>query len=419
MKKTLLILSMFLTLGMLSSCSDDDDTVKTPTLSFAAPNYVLSADGEIDVILTASSPVLENTTVDFNLLGEAVEDEDFQLSAKSFEFKKGDASAKITIKSFENYEANRSIIIKLITTPGYDMGDIQQTIVGVTSKEKVIYSFAKEYLNLTETVTVELDLKTLKGKFNGAEEVKIPFTIDAASTGVESEHYSIEGDAKEFVFAPGESTASITINFIKAEADKDLLVLNIGDLGAGYVLGNYVKTNVKIYGPTTFGKMFGKWEFVEMINKDWLPNNCFSVEDGQNLPFNNTKADILEFIAGENASLKPTMTGDLSKYFRDCTVEYVEERKERFQYTGYPPMREKITVLKMSKANVAFSATDISERETLIGFRVLDEGETLEVTVFDYEPTEFLVASYKDMIDYATPTMLYYGMYFKFKKVNE
>jgi hypothetical protein len=417
MKKNVLILSMFLTFGFLTSCSDDSES--TPTLSLEKTVYSLLADGDVEVVLNASAPAIEDVNVSFNLVGEAVEGEDYQISAQEFLIKKGESSAIVTISAFENYEADKSIVIKLNTTPGYGLGANQQSVIAVDAKEKIIFSFTQQYSVLTQTVEVELEVKTLNGTFISTEELRIAFIVDETSTGIEGEHYSIEGDVSEFVFAPGTSKATVTVNYLKADPEKDLVIFKIGDLGIGFIPGEYIKTNVKVYGPTTLGKLFGKWKFESMVNKDWFASAVYPASDADGLPSNNTDADILEFIIGENATLKPTMTGDLGKYFRESTLEFVEERQEVYQYSGFPPKRANITVMKMSKANVAFSSTDVNERETFIGFRILEDGETLEVTVYDYEPTEFLIDTYNSAKTWSDPAMAYYQMYFNFKKVNE
>jgi hypothetical protein len=175
---------------------------------------------------------------------------------------------------------------------------------------------------------------------------------------------------------------------------------------------------VEANGQTILSKLSGKWKFDSMVNKDWFSKLVYPTSDADNLPKNNTEIDILEFVVGENATLKPIMTGDLSKYFRECTLEFIQERQEVYQHTVWPPKRANIMIMKMSSANVAFSSVNIDEREAFIGFRILEDGETLEVIVYDYEPTEFLIETYNSAKTWSDPAMAYFQMYFNFKKVK-
>lgn len=120
------------------------------------------------------------------------------------------------------------------------------------------------------------------------------------------------------------------------------------------------------------------------------------------LPENNLPTDILEFVDG-GAKLKVHATGDMAKYFRDCDVKFLREQ-QLYLYElagiGRPPMVT-ASMLELSQANVNFSGTNEKLRAVQVGFRLLDDKETLEVTVLDYEPTDFLYDTYKSNADYA------------------
>ena len=55
MKRIVFLLSWFVLLGTLMSCSDDNDDVNPPALSFAQSVYTLSADASLVVELQASA----------------------------------------------------------------------------------------------------------------------------------------------------------------------------------------------------------------------------------------------------------------------------------------------------------------------------------------------------------------------------
>lgn len=110
---------------------------------------------------------------------------------------------------------------------------------------------------------------------------------------------------------------------------------------------------------------------------------------------------MLEFVNG-GKQLKIHATGDMTKYFRDCDVKFLREQQlylYEFATVGAPP-RVTVSMLELSQANVNFSSTQKKLRAAQVGFRLLEDNETLEVTVLDYEPTDFLYDTYKGLADY-------------------
>ena len=63
---------------------------------------------------------------------------------------------------------------------------------------------------------------------------------------------------------------------------------------------------------------------------------------------------------------------------------------------GRPP-QVTVSMMNLSQANVNFSGVNEKLRSVQVGFRLLEDNETLEVTVFDYEPTDFLYNTYRDL----------------------
>ena len=106
------------------------------------------------------------------------------------------------------------------------------------------------------------------------------------------------------------------------------------------------------------------------------------------------KRQTLEFIAGDENKLKLHVTGDMKNYFRDCELVYVCDTTVR---TGLST-RVVYSLIEMSKVNVSFSASTVNERKAQVGFRILEDEKTLEVTVFDYAPVDFFMEIY-DFLD--------------------
>lgn len=111
---------------------------------------------------------------------------------------------------------------------------------------------------------------------------------------------------------------------------------------------------------------------------------------------------MLEFVNG-GTQLKVHATGDMAHYFRDCNVKFLKEQQLYLYESagiGRPPLVT-ASMFELSQANVNFSGAHEKLRAVQVGFRLLEDNETLEVTVLDYEPTDFLYDTYESCAAYA------------------
>ena len=136
-----------------------------------------------------------------------------------------------------------------------------------------------------------------------------------------------------------------------------------------------------------------------VLLEGWIPVD--NEEEVKNLPRNNSSADILEFKEGK---LIPHLQGDLANYFREATVTFLRERSLWLneQSNGGRPPEVTASEMQLSAANVNFSATSTKVRPARISFRILEDNETLEVSIYDYEPTDFLYDTYNIVKDYTS-----------------
>lgn len=393
MKRIVYLLSLFVVLGTLISCSDDDD-VKLPVLSFVKSTYTLNADEPLVVEIQVSAPALQNTTVGFTISGTALEGVDYTISAKEFHLKAGETKAQVEITPKDNYTADMQIQLELKAVGGFELGSVKTATISVDAKKKIIYSFVADYYVLAGEATIEAELKTSTGtSYIATEDIHLPFTIDPASTVVKGEHFNVEGNVTEFVIPAGKKNASIKLNFLKQEEGKDKLVLALSNPGEKFILGNYDKATIKVYGPTTVGKLFGKWTFKSCDSFETLKESyggVVSESDFINMPIQNLLTDTLEFVPGDKNRMKLHVTGDMKNYFRDCELTYKKDTTIR---TGLSS-NTVYSLIEMSKVNVSFSANTVNERKAQVAFRVLDDEKSLEVTVFDYEPVDFFMEMY-------------------------
>ncbi|MCI5707791.1 MAG: hypothetical protein MR298_10845 [Odoribacter sp.] len=282
-----------------------------------------------------------------------------------------------------------------------------------TTAEQIIYSFVKETDALSGEVVVGIELKNMDGtNYIAKEAIHLAFVFAETSTAVLNTHFTVEDNVTEFVVPKGKRNATIKLKYVALEEGKDLIEMKI-NAAENFVAGNYDKIKIKIYGPTTVGKLFGKWVFKETTSFDDIKTNyegATEPSDFVNMPVNNSNLDTLEFVSGDKDMLKLHVAGDMKNYFRDCDVVYLEDRTVQDPYNGE---RKTYSYIEFSKVNEKFSATTIEERKAEVAVRILEDG-TLEVMVFDYAPVDFFQGILSVM-----ETMEYTPIIYTFTKVEE
>ena len=406
MKNIISIACLLLSMCFVA-CNDDDSEEKGPQLAFSKLIYTLDAENPLEVELQVSEPVQANTSVKFNVRGAAVQGEEYELSADEFVIPAGERTASITVTPKNNFEGGKTIKLELSPVEGYVLGEYNFTLIEVLTKGQLICAFAEENYVLPGELEVRMNAKDANtGKyFSASTDTKVPFIVGKHSTAIEHVHYEfVDNPDKMFVIPAKKSYGTIKIKFLKWEEGKTTLFLLVPDGNDRVLPGDVDQTEIYIKGMTTPDRLVGKWAFKEVTSIEYLRENNWygGLDEVAHLPENNLPTDILEFVDG-GAKLKVHATGDMAKYFRDCDVKFLREQ-QLYLYElagiGRPPMVT-ASMLELSQANVNFSGTNEKLRAVQVGFRLLDDKETLEVTVLDYEPTDFLYDTYKSNADYA------------------
>lgn len=406
MKNIISIACLLLSMCFVA-CNDDDSEEKGPQLAFSKLIYTLDAENPLEVEIQVSEPVQANTSVKFNVRGAAVQGEEYELSADEFVIPAGERTASITVTPKNNFEGGKTIKLELSPVEGYVLGEYNFTLIEVLTKGQLICAFAEENYVLPGELEVRMNAKDANtGKyFSASTDTKVPFIVGKHSTAIEHVHYEfVDNPDKMFVIPAKKSYGTIKIKFLKWEEGKTTLFLLVPDGNDRVLPGDVDQTEIYIKGMTTPDRLVGKWAFKEVTSIEYLRENNWygGLDEVAHLPENNLPTDILEFVDG-GAKLKVHATGDMAKYFRDCDVKFLREQ-QLYLYElagiGRPPMVT-ASMLELSQANVNFSGTNEKLRAVQVGFRLLDDKETLDVTVLDYEPTDFLYDTYKSNADYA------------------
>ncbi len=392
------------------SCSDDDKRSSgLPQINLEFSRYSL-AKGDITVRLLADAPVASEVQIPFSFYGEAVEGTDYTVSAHAFVFKAGSEEAGITITRMDDHIGEKSSELTLNldrnTVPaGFQMGLLNYTTIELMGNNAVIMSFSKPSDVLTLSSAYAITLEKLDGSgYSVSAETEFALEVDPSSTAVGGVHYEFAG--KQAVVVPeGKNTGTVELKFLKKEEGKDKLVLRLAEKD-GYAYGSNAAIDITVQGPESYN---GTWAFSKIANAEWWATSWFA--DTSTFP-KGTPDDQITFAGDsyEAYTFTPSLKGDLKNYFiSECAVTFQGEREEVFQEEStIAPVKGNIAVLEFERVNVSFSAVNRNVRPAVAGFRIITvEGkETLECTVYDYEPTDFLADIYEFFSSYTEPPVM-------------
>ena len=124
-----------------------------------------------------------------------------------------------------------------------------------------------------------------------------------------------------------------------------------------------------------------------------------------------------------DGGLEVNMKSDLKNYFvGNSEMKYIQEQIFRFPEDYL--LKRTSFVFVLNNINANFSAQSSTIKDSRVAFAVIKDDnneEVLEVIVYSYEPTDFLVEEYNGMKDFATedePAMIYYPLRYHFKRVQ-
>lgn len=402
----------------LTSCGKDDELSKMGTvLEFETTTYSIPQSGELVMKIVTTAPVSSQVTIPFSLSGTAVKGSDFELSADAFIIPAGSKIGEIKVTAKSSFDLNKSFKVNLEGVPsGIKAGNLMFTEVSIGPKDILIYSFESSKLSMTETVDVNLSLIAAEGNFISPTEMRIPVElIPGTTTAIEGVHFSFDGP-KEFVVPAGKLKATLKLKFLKQEVGKTTIALKLAPKNNHFVAGNYNKTNITIDG-SNFSRLKGTWKYKAFTNRNWIIENIWGMDDEALFPKSNTT----DMITIDETTLNVQMTGDLKNYFKFATIKDKGEVTERLQEAGFPPPAVKMQLVELSSVNVFFSALKQKVRKADVGFRVIVESgrDILEVTIRDYEPTDFLSNTYEMYSSFGdVPAMKTMPLRYHFERVN-
>lgn len=407
----------------LASCSSEDNSKSLLPDIYMEKVRSSLAVGSLEVKILVDEPVKSTITVPFTFAGEAVEGTDFTASAHEFVFQPGTKEAVITLNRQENNvgDEDKDLLINLdrkAVPQGYRFGLMNFTTITLMSKNGIVMSFDNDKDILTLKSQYPISLSRVKGgTYRVPEATNFEVEVDPSSTAVEGEHFEFPHGA--FVSVPkNKNTGFIAVNWLKQEAGKDKLVLRLKEK-SGYAYGNHSTLELTVKGPYV---LTGTWAFQGISNKDWWESSWG--EDTSTFP-TGTADDQITFEGGsyKGYTFIPLLKGDLKNYFVEGgTVTWQDEVYKDYQEDATAMrVQHAVEVFSFEHINVNFSATHRKLRPAVVSFRIIQEEDKdiLECTIDDFEPTDFLAATYDIMKDYGeNPVMLSCPLRLRFTRVK-
>ncbi len=429
MKKLLQSIAIIGTM-ILSFASCTEATVEADTLSFSKAIYILPATADLEVELVVSKAPATDLAVGFEISGNAVQDEEYAISAELFVIKAGETKATVTISPLVNITADKKITLSLSPVEGYALGNIAKTDIAVEVKEKIMYSLTKSYNQLLSTVELCVELKGEQSgdDFVAASDIHIPFEL-VDGTAWKGVDYEVEDGATEFVILKGKRKDYIKVKSIEKDAADEtsdgktfsIKLQTPTEYADLYFLGDNAEASIVI-SDFVFSSIVGKWKPVtcETVDILMLLGEPESVFEG--IPQTFDDSEYLEFVSDDESDrIIPHVTTGLEAYF--CGEEHtlVYDHVDAGQYGNgiYNWNTDEYMFLPyfiIHDVNTLFAKSAQEIGDVFISFRVIDEN-TITVHFNEYTPTDFLVSTFEEFGGYFDVEI--FGLVYQFTRVIE
>lgn len=398
MQKILKMILVIIVLHGVAGCSDDE--VNSPTVSFRRPYYILSTTGDLEVEVRLSEPTSRDLSIGFTVGGTGEEGVDYEISSREFLIPAGQESSTITLSPINTINEGREVSLYLQELEGYDFGWYRQTMIPIEQQDPFTTSFLSTEYNLYEECEIGVKLFIGSSEYTSPSyNISIPFEIDPSSTAELGVHYEIVGENKQFIYEKDDMMGRARLRFLRKEDGKDKIVLRLLESDRFLISTSNNRAYVYIDGPIGFDDLVGSWRFSSFSSESHVRRTATMFGDTgglDNLP-EGSVSDILVFVreGGKNIVKTDQLVSDLQNYFLDGAEvvegDIVENQLYELDEWG---LSRSVLQTEFSKVNLNFSGSSMKESRAEVDFRLLDEGNTLEVRVVQYEPVDFLQEVY-------------------------
>lgn len=391
------------------SCSEKQEGGNRTELSLYEPKYTLgNNEGDsIHIAIVTEGKALSAVRIPYRLssIDGAVLNEDYTISDSAFTLHQGDSVAFLTVTR-KKVEAQKSFLLTLNPVDGVKLGALNYIQVDLMGANVYTFLDPTGELALSKDYTIKLET-ALGEKFSYLKTTRLDVEIDPSSTAIEGEHFRFANDMPKAVFKTGQSEGVVSLQFLKLEKGKDHIVLRLADSNK-LVAGTNGTIDIRIVGPSNFS---GTWEFVKVGNKTWWTES-WGMDTELIVDGSNADRIVLTGSPETGYNFTPMLSGKLKNYFvASCWAPFKGERENYFQEAGGRPPKISLAEYEFETINVAFSDTDSNIRKALVGLRfVQDENKQklLEMSLYDFEPTETNWNALLEMMKYSASSPPYF-----------
>ena len=404
MKKSLFMIFAAMTALFMVSC-EPEDTVELPTVSFAV--QPVNADGVFTLTLMASGyDGAEPVTVPLDFSGNAVEFEDYRLSAEAFVIGGAEPVNTITVTTLTTVP-DKELIISLTAPEGFVLGKIPSVTLSLTPV-KIYLSFETNAVSAPESATVMLKTYDEQGALKRigqamAFEVEVNTEKSTAELG---NHFVFDSDEPEeniqkVVVDANDLEGALTINLVKYEEGHNTVVLNIKET-ENSPIGQYGEVTITFSG-SLWTKLGGTWVINELItDQDYFIGQYYDdyYSGIDKVPVFNEN-DKITFDLSEG-TFTPAFESSFKDYF--IGVSNIKEGSYYNKETSGNMFNGEVLLVELDNVNRYFSSTEVSEDKVgYVGVNFVTDEESGE-ELLDFYVLDFVSHSF-------FPEMEELGMY--------
>lgn len=251
---------MLAVLTLSVACTEEE---ALPAVSFESALPVL-ADGQATFSIAVSDYTgAEAVTVPVTLGGDAVEGEDYTISAKEFVIGGASPITEITVTTLK-FDTGKKVSLTLNAPAGWTLGNYPTSEYEMSSKLGWV-SFVSKKGGLSSKGDFKIGLYDEAGmSLRLGSECEITVAVDTEnSTAVEGTHFKFSGE-KKVTIALGESEGVLSLEMLgdAVVADHDKIVLTL-DPGEKFNLGETGKITITMLG-SEWSRLDGEWKIAQM-----------------------------------------------------------------------------------------------------------------------------------------------------------
>lgn len=389
----------------------------TPEESLPAVSFVsalpVTSDGDATFSIAVSNYTgTEAVTIPFVIGGDAVEGEDYTISAKEFVVGGANPVTEVIVSTLK-FDTGKKVTLSLNAPAGWTLGNYAMSEYELSKKLGWI-SFDTKKSGMSSSLTVKVGIYGEDGKSltleNGGQ---IEVTVDTEnSTAEENVHFKFAGE-KVVTIEAGKSTGELVLEMIgeDAVADHDQIVLKLNE-GTKYNIGTTSKMTVVILG-SEWRRLDGEWKIAKMhtsaawADQFWstmltgyehIPSYDTNPDDDVDVDTNVNDKIVFDM---EALTLTPSFESSFKNYFVGVSnISPAGEYGLMFNGNGcwksdHPlwggPL--KTPAMLLDNTNRYFSATEQSEdKESIMGYALTtdtEDNDILYIYLIDCESKTF------------------------------